>query len=73
MKNLAKKNYKLDTFERVTDGKFIENTEELELIGNEIINNFNKDKNLKINFFLDICSAPGVYSKIIMEKYEFTK
>jgi len=69
MKNLTKKNYKLDTFERVTDGKFIENTEELELIGNEIINNFNKDKNLKINFFLEICSAPGVYSKIIMEKY----
>ena len=69
MRNLAKKNYKLDTFERVNDGKFIENSNELELIGNEIITNFNKDKNLKINFFLDICSAPGVYSKIIMEKY----
>ena len=35
MRNLAKKNYKLDTFERVTDGKFVENNKELELIGKE--------------------------------------
>ena len=69
MKNLAKKNYKLDTFDRVNEGKFIENTKELELIGNEIINNFIKDKNLKINFFIDICSAPGIYSKIILNKF----
>jgi len=69
MKNLAKKNYKLDTFDRVNEGKFIENTKELELIGNEIINNFIKDKSLKINFFIDICSAPGIYSKIILNKF----
>jgi len=69
MKNISKKNYKLDSFERIKDGKFIENSEELNLIGNEIIDNFKKDKELKINFFLDICSAPGVYSKIIFEKF----
>jgi len=69
MKNLARKNYKLDTFERVIEGKFIENSKELESIGNEIIDNFNKGKNLKINFFIDICSAPGVYSKIILNKF----
>ena len=69
MKNLARKNYKLDTFERVIEGKFIENSKELESIGNEIIDNFNKGKNLKINFFIDICSAPGVYSKIILKKF----
>jgi len=72
MRNLAKKNYKLDTFERVNDGKFVENTKELELIGQEIIDNFNKGKSLKINFFLDICSAPGVYSKIIMDTFPIT-
>jgi hypothetical protein len=69
MKTLAAKNYKLDIFERVSDDKFVENSNELRLVGEEIIANFSKDKNLKINFFADICSAPGVYSQIVLEKF----
>jgi len=69
MKNLASKNYKLDNFNRVSEGKFVENSEELSLIGKEIIDNFSKDKNLKINYFADICSAPGNYSKIVLENF----
>ena len=69
MKNLANRNYKLDTFERVSDGKFIEDSSELKKVGEEIIHNFSKDKNLKINFFADICSAPGVYSEIILDEF----
>jgi hypothetical protein len=69
MKNLAIRNYHLDTFERVSDGKFVEDSQELKNIGEEIIHNFSKDKNLKINFFADICSAPGVYSEIILEEF----
>jgi hypothetical protein len=66
---LAKKNYKLESFERVSDGNFTEDSKLLEIIGNEIIDNFNKNKNLKINYFIDLCSAPGVYSKIILNKF----
>ena len=70
MKNLARKNYKLDSFERVSEGKFIENNEELKKVGEEIINNFSKDTNLKIKFFADICAAPGNYSQIVLDKFD---
>jgi hypothetical protein len=70
MKNLARKNYKLDSFERVSDGKFVENNLELQKVGEEIINNFSKDSKLKINFFADICAAPGNYSKIVLDKFD---
>jgi hypothetical protein len=69
MRNLATRNYKLDVFERVDGNKFIENSKELRLVGEEIIMNFLQDKKLNIHFFADICSAPGVYSKIILEKF----
>lgn len=72
MKNLARKNYKLDTFERVSEGKFVENNEELIKVGEEIISNFIKDKKININYFADICSAPGNYSKIILDKFNVT-
>ena len=32
MKNLTRKNYKLDSFERVSEGKFVENNEELKKV-----------------------------------------
>mgnify|MGYP003332480531 CR=1 FL=1 len=70
MKNLTRKNYKLDSFERVSEGKFVENNEELKKVGEEIINNFDKDSKLKINFFADICAAPGNYSKIVLDKFD---
>jgi hypothetical protein len=70
MKNLARKNYKLDSFDRVKEGKFIEDNEELQKVGEEIINNFIGNKKLKINFFADICAAPGNYSKIILDKFD---
>ena len=65
MKNLAKRNYKLDKFERLENDKFIENNEELIKVGEEIINNFSLNKDIRINYFADICAAPGNYSKII--------
>ena len=70
MKNLARKNYKLDSFERVKEGKFIEDNEELTKVGEEIINNFIGNKKFIINFFADICAAPGNYSKIILDKFD---
>ena len=70
MKNLARKNYKLDSFERVNEGKFIENNEELKKVGEEIILNFSKDAKLKIHFFADICAAPGNYSQIVLDKFD---
>lgn len=70
MKNLARKNYKLESFERVKEGKFVEDNEELTKVGEEIIKNFIGNKSLKINFFADICAAPGNYSKIILDKFD---
>jgi len=70
MKNLAKRNYKLDKFERLENDKFIENNEELMKVGEEIINNFSLNKDIRINYFADICAAPGNYSKIILDKYK---
>ena len=70
MKKLVAKKYKLDIFERVQEGKFIENNDELKKVGHEIINNFIDNKNFKINFFADICAAPGNYSQIILDNYD---
>jgi len=70
MKTLASKNYKLDKFDRVSDGKFVEDNKELLIVGEEIIDNFMKNKDIKINYFADICAAPGNYSKIILDKFD---
>lgn len=71
MKYLSKKYWKLDTFERSQDDKFIEDEKELSSVGIEIFDNFGlADKNIKL--FADICSAPGMYSKIILDSYEKT-
>jgi hypothetical protein len=70
MKNLARKNYNLDSFERVSEGKFVENNEELKKVGEEIISNFSKDIKNKIHFFADICAAPGNYSQIVLDKFD---
>lgn len=66
MRNVSSTYYYLDKFERKQDDKFIENSEELSTIGREIFDAFlftNKDI-----FFVDICGAPGMYSKILIEK-----
>jgi len=65
MKNISSTYYKLDSFERIHDNKFIENSNELSTIGKEIFDNFS---DVKINFFLDICAAPGMYSKELLER-----
>lgn len=71
MKYLSKKYWKLDTFEREQDDKFIENSEELEKVGKEIFDNFGLKKS-NVKLFADICSAPGMYSKIILDTFDKT-
>ena len=69
MKNLARKHWELDKFEREQNDKFIEDENELEKVGREIFENFGI-KNVQIKLFADICSAPGMYSKIVLDNYE---
>ena len=71
MKYLAKKNWKLDTFEREHDNKFVEDEEELSKVGQEIFDNFGLKKT-QIKLFADICSAPGMYSKIVLDNFNDT-
>lgn len=69
MKYLSKKYWNLDKFERKEDDKYIEDEEQLKKVGKEIFDNFGLDDNETIRLFADICSAPGMYSKIILDKY----
>ena len=65
MKNISSTYYYLDKFERQKDNKFVENTDELSTIGKEMFNAFEfRKKNI---YFVDICGAPGMYSKILVE------
>ena len=70
MKYLAKKYWKLDTFERLQE-TFVENEDELLKVGNEIFDNFGLKKS-NVKLFADICSAPGMYSKIILNSFDKT-
>lgn len=72
MKDITVKYWELDKFVRNEQGNFIEDDQELLNIGNEIFNNFNID-NYKVELFADICAAPGIYSKIILDKFNTTK
>lgn len=72
MKYLSKKYWNLDKFERADQDKFIEDEDQLSRVGNEIFENFGLDNNESIRLFADICSAPGMYSKIILDKYNKT-
>ncbi len=66
MKNITSTYYYIDKFDRVQDSKFVEDSIELSKIGYEIFNNFDfKDKDI---YFIDICGAPGMYSKILVEE-----
>ena len=71
MKYLAKKNWKLDTFEREQDNKFVEDEIQLQKVGQEIFDNFGLKKS-DVKLFADICSAPGMYSKIVLDTWDKT-
>jgi hypothetical protein len=71
MKRLSKKYWKLDTFEREQEDKFIEDEKQLTKVGKEIFDNFGLE-NSNVKLFVDICSAPGMYSKIILDKFDKT-
>lgn len=64
MRNISSTYYYLDKFERKQDDKFVENTDELLTIGKEMFDAFNVKENA---YFIDICGAPGMYSKILVE------
>ncbi len=70
-RDLHSKYYNLiSNFNRVEEGKFIENNEELIKIGNEMFDEFVKYKTIKsIKLFVDICAAPGNYSEILLDKF----
>jgi hypothetical protein len=65
MKNITTTYYYLDTFERLDNNMFIEDESELNSIGKEMFDNFG---DIPINFFVDVCAAPGMYSKLIFDK-----
>lgn len=65
MKDISSKYYYLDKFERYND-KFVEDSVQLTKVGNEMFQSFGLD-NTTINFFIDVCAAPGMYSKIIFD------
>jgi hypothetical protein len=70
MKELSRKNFNKIKFERVNDGTFVEDNTELTVIGREIINILKdniSDKKIK---FVDICGAPGNYSKLVLDNFE---
>jgi 23S rRNA U2552 (ribose-2'-O)-methylase RlmE/FtsJ len=71
MKYLSKKFWNLDTFEREQGDKFVEDTKQLEKVGLEIFENFGLKK-INVKLFADICSAPGMYSKIVLDAFEKT-
>jgi hypothetical protein len=71
MKYLSKKFWNLDTFEREQGDKFIEDAKQLEKVGQEIFDNFGLKK-IDVKLFADICSAPGMYSKIILDSFDGT-
>jgi hypothetical protein len=67
MKNITNTYYYLDSFERIDMKMFVEDQSELTSIGNEMFDSFGLDT-ININFFVDVCAAPGMYSKIIFDK-----
>lgn len=70
MKNISSTYYYLDKFERKKDAKFIENTDELLTVGKELFDAFNSLSIKRIDddiYFVDICGAPGMYSKLLVE------
>ena len=69
MKEISRKNYNKIKFERVSDGKFIEDNEELTIIGKEIIKILKDNINEKSITFVDICGAPGNYSKLVLDNF----
>lgn len=72
MKNMVKKHYQKINFERLSDEKFVENNDELEIIGEEIVNILKKHISNKKIFFADVCGAPGNYSKLIFKSFKAT-
>jgi len=53
-------------FTRIKEKQFIEDEDELYKVGKDMFDNFNTK--LRDIFFLDICGATGIYSKILIDK-----
>ena len=65
MKQITTTYYYIDTFERQSKDVFVEDKDELTKVGKEMFDNFGIKKD--INFFVDVCAAPGMYSKLIFD------
>jgi hypothetical protein len=53
-------------FIRIKEKKFVEDEDELNKVGKEMFDSF--DTKSRDIFFLDICGAPGMYSKILIDR-----
>ena len=69
-KYLVKKYCKEIKLDRVCKDMFVEDDEELKIIGEEIVSIIKNYSQLDKLFFVDICSAPGNYSKLLLDKFE---
>jgi hypothetical protein len=65
MRYITSKYYYINKFDRLNNSQFVEDEKELSEIGKEIFINF--EKKLEKIFFIDICGAPGMYSKYLIE------
>ena len=68
----------ISNFNRVKDGKFVEDKDELCEVGKSMFDAFFENKPLvetmkPYNLFVDICSAPGYYSQMLLNKFPESK
>lgn len=56
-------------FNRITNNNFTEDIKDLNTVSIELFNAFDSINNNKNITFIDICSAPGIYSKYLLDKY----
>ena len=68
----CKKKYDKIKFKNLSNEKYIENNDELKIIGQDIINILKDNISNKNLFFADICGAPGNYSKLILKNFKST-
>jgi hypothetical protein len=67
MSDISKKYYSMDKFERYNMNTFVEDKTQLTKVGSEMFDSFGLD-DTDISFFVDVCAAPGMYSKLIFDK-----
>lgn len=73
MTAIAKKHSDLIRFERLQDGRFVEDCSELAAVGAELLAWYGAANVKRIRRFLDVCAAPGMYSRLILTATPYAK